>query len=739
MINIHTMKRVLSSMREHVASGRPGKDVLIPLLIFISSVCVRLLCAYSLYGFNTPEPVFMKYVLNGYELRENGFLPTHTFGYSPIYIYFIALLLTLFQGSIYAIIIAQIIAGALTSVVIYFIGKTVFSRKVGVIAAVFSIISIQFILYDTELLSDSLGMFLQCAALLLIILAARRPGIAFGLAAGVAVGMASLQRPSALLYLVLAVAWFAVERIGQSRTAVRNKVIAVVAGCMIMVSPIVVLNYYGGKDLVPITSAGGYVFYCGNNFQSSGAQYYPPRITISNDTAKIGPYVLRNLNYYDDVAISIGIASKVSQKWLKPSEASKFWFEESLAYIERFPGELLSLMWRKLVFIFHSLEVHDLESLRKKRNLLSNDIWDRIDMVLLPMGLAGFILSLKRRECLVVHMAWGVQVITLLLFYIVMRFKLPLLALGMIYAAFAVSLLDETARDFFLRREGLKNRLLPTVSVVAAVFMFCNWPYGFVEDQRAAQRSVEHLQVALREVQENSDPVLTIRRLREIIDLVPISFEASTAHMLLGGLYKKQGDGERAQYEYAMGQGKHSDIKTLLLRAVEKDQQNARAFQLLGLILLKEGKAEEAADYLRRGLAAEPANFRIRTLYAQALINMGIANYRLAAAELKDAVDLGEKLNEASPLIYFKLSLLHRIMGDQKTAKYYLKKTLFEQEYVSDAQYVMHAILTGNGMNEPLDEYDRGFLNMYKEFPRRSSTVEREIEQRILFSMLGLG
>ncbi|MCK4351974.1 glycosyltransferase family 39 protein [candidate division WOR-3 bacterium] len=85
------------------------------------------------------------------------------------YYLFLAIIYFLFGHNLYAARFAQAILGALTCLIIYFIGREVFSKKAGIIAGLISAMYPYFLYYTGMLLSETLAVFLLSLATLLIV------------------------------------------------------------------------------------------------------------------------------------------------------------------------------------------------------------------------------------------------------------------------------------------------------------------------------------------------------------------------------------------------------------------------------------------------------------------------------------------------------------------------------------------------------------------------------------------
>lgn len=117
---------------------------------------------------------------------------------TPVYPAFIALFYGIFK-TISGVIIAQNIIGASTSVLIYCLGKKIFSRIAGLAAAIFFIFEPNMAYWSNELLSETLFVFLLTLGLFLFAKFISGRKISVLISSAVILGLAILTRPIAIL------------------------------------------------------------------------------------------------------------------------------------------------------------------------------------------------------------------------------------------------------------------------------------------------------------------------------------------------------------------------------------------------------------------------------------------------------------------------------------------------------------------------------------------------------------
>ncbi len=142
--------------------------------------------------------------------------------------------------------------GALAVILIFFLGAEVYSRRVGILAAVLAALSLWFLLLSSSLMSHTAAMAAGALFLLFAFRSLRSPTVANGLLAGLGWGLSFLIRPydAVLLALPLAVV-LAVRTLKEFRSRSKNTLALV---------------------LVAGLAVGGYLFY---NAATTGDPFKP--------------------------------------------------------------------------------------------------------------------------------------------------------------------------------------------------------------------------------------------------------------------------------------------------------------------------------------------------------------------------------------------------------------------------------------------------------------------------------
>jgi 4-amino-4-deoxy-L-arabinose transferase-like glycosyltransferase len=400
---------------------------------------------------------FEKFFIAARQLIASGWMPVDAFAYSPAYTYFLAVLMRAGASPV-SIALVQAVLGALTCVAICDLARRLFGWREAMVAGAAAALFGPFLIYDISFESDGPGLLLFCLAALALLAAIDRPGAwRFGLA-GLLLGLRATQRPDVLSVvpiILLALAIF----FGRQWTARRTTgYLAACCGMLLLpIWPIAALNYRATGEIIPVMSSPGWVFYASNNHAATGLSYYPPPLALEwmQGRPAAGEDPMARL----DDAASRRIAGLAAGRALSATEASRFWLREGLRSIARrgLFGQI-GLQAKKLFYMFHDYEGHDnLALLVMERRLGS---LAALGMGLLgPLSLVGLFLAARRRLDLRGRLAAVgalllAPVLTMCLFYVGPRFRLPLQALLLPFGAFALTMLWDAARRRDWRTAG---------------------------------------------------------------------------------------------------------------------------------------------------------------------------------------------------------------------------------------------------------------------------------------------
>jgi len=189
---------------------------------------------------------------------------SQAFWQPPLYPYFLALLLRIFGPSMTAIYVVQAAIGALSCLLVYFLGRRLFDERSGLAASIIMALYGPLIHFDAQPLIPVLHIVLLLGGLLFIVRAAgipeaaSSPGREWGLA-GLLWGLAVVATPNLLLAVPPIALW------GLKRARRPAVPLLFLLGVGLPIAAVTARNLAVSGEAVLISSNGGINFYIGNN------------------------------------------------------------------------------------------------------------------------------------------------------------------------------------------------------------------------------------------------------------------------------------------------------------------------------------------------------------------------------------------------------------------------------------------------------------------------------------------
>jgi tetratricopeptide (TPR) repeat protein len=350
---------------------------------------------------------------------------------------------------------------------------------------------------------------------------------------------------------------------------------------------------------------------------------------------------------------------------LRPSEVSRFWLTQTREYIESQPIDWLRLMLRKSRLLLGRTEIVDTESQESHAEYslvigVASHVWHF--GVLLPLAIFGMFLAAAERDKLWPLYAMSLTyALSVVLFFVVARYRLPLVPLLIPFAAGAVERLWRLC--FASGAKQVSIRMVPALAATTFVAVLAAWPAYSAAEQKAITEAnlgvalqesgqlteaIEHYQRALA-LRPGYTPALSnlgtalraAGRVDEAVALYGLALERdgdkATTHLNLGNAF--------------MSQGRVSEAIASFRRAVSIDPtahaREALAFALYddGVTALERGELDRASERFREAI-------HLKAGYADAHNNLGIAlasqgRLKEAIAEWEEALRLNPSLSSA--------------------------------------------------------------------------------------------
>lgn len=555
---------------------------------------------------------------------------------APLYPYFLALVYSIFGHSPTWARLIQVVLGSASVGLVFHLGRKVFGPRVGWIAGLLGVFYWMFLYFEGELLIVPLIVFLDLVGLVLVLRAVERKTPALYLAAGLLFGLSAIARPNVLLFTLAAAVWLLMAHGPEPVRRSARGVGLFALGVLIPIAPVTTANTLAG-DFVLIASQGGVNFYIGNNPQSDAIQAVVP----GTRTDWWG-------GYHDTVLI----AEQALGRPLKPSQVSAYWYGRGLDFARSEPGSALRLLVRKLYLFWNHREFgnnRDTYFVQARSPVLG--LLSPVGFGLIaPLALVGLALAWRRcptSRILVLFVI--IYMISVVLFFVNARYRMPVVPVLLLFAAYAVVTLAERVRAMDLGQTlGLAipvllfalavNSNLHGLEKTNPAFGHYNLGLTYLNAGDLA-RAREEFETALRHDPDRRDAkhnlgitLIEAQRYEEaervLGELVTRHPDDAEAYYALGNARSALGDldGAARELTYAISlrpyyyeafhslgvvryrQDRLDEAEVLFRKAVGIYPEFAGAYNNLGIVLARRGDLEPARDMFEKALWIDPAH-----------------------------------------------------------------------------------------------------------------------------------
>lgn len=369
----------------------------------------------------------------------------HVYHQEPFYPYAIAVLYTILPAGLWTVVAAQMLLGAAGCAFAYLAARRVAPEGAAMTAGLLSAAYGPYLYYESLLLRDSFLIPVHAALLWAALEARSRTGgaRAWWAATGVLAAISFLTKASILPFVVLFAALVLLERRAAPGSRRFGGPAAMAAAFALTLVPCVARNVAVGAPPLKTTTRGPIEFINGNNPWHIGTGWF------DGDDRRISEYARRVMSAADGRLLPTIRA--VLGDWSGN------------------PSGFLALQMRKLGFALAPFEMPNNASYSYFRIrcpvlvLLPSFFW------VFPFAVAGAVVSMARwRDCLPVWLFLGCGIATTVAFYVIARFRAPLMPAFMIFAGWGLHALVTAARDRRVLRAAALAALPAAVFVVEA-------------------------------------------------------------------------------------------------------------------------------------------------------------------------------------------------------------------------------------------------------------------------------
>jgi 4-amino-4-deoxy-L-arabinose transferase-like glycosyltransferase len=396
---------------------------------------------------------------------------------APFYSYFLAGVykLTSFMKAftehkaIYTVKMLQILLGSINCFLISYIGMKFISRPVGILAGFIVALYGPFMVFEADLTGVVFHIFFNLCSIILLLKAVEKKNSLLFLAAGGTIGLSALTIPNIMLFLPAAFLW-AFYCLEKSDNVCRQPFLQrkswrlsslIIVGSLIVILPWTARNYIIEKTFIFISPNGGLNFYIGNN-----------------------PDYQKTINIRPGAEWDVLMSMPVEEAGVRYTESSNYYLRKSWEFIKDKPYDYSLLMLRKLYLFWHGEEVkrnQDMYTHREFSGIFSCLVWKNVIAfpfgIIGPLSIIGIILAIRKKETpalLIIFIL--VYMLSVILFFVTDRYRLPVIPILILYASYALVVLQR-----YLTQKKMKKAFLMLLSLIILI-IFLN--HGVARGQR---------------------------------------------------------------------------------------------------------------------------------------------------------------------------------------------------------------------------------------------------------------
>jgi len=417
-------------------------------------------------GCDSPTIDALYHHLWAMQIADGNILGGGPYFRAPFYPYFLGLIYSIFGTNFTLVYLLQHIIGVLVVPLVFIISRNYFAPVTAIIAALLTAVNGILIYFESQLLLDFLTVIFFLVFIHFLTIAQKGGKSRFFLFAGLMAGLFAITRPNILAVIPLVCIWIFMI-VPDMKIKIRNSLLLMI-GIIIFVLPVTLRNITVGNDTVLIASQGGINFYIGNNEQADGY------------TAML-PGFGHTWQYSDaDYEAASSLGKKPGA--IKPSEVSSYYYDKAVKYIISSPVHFIKLLIKKLYLFWNRYEISNNNNIYFLTDYIGMSFYPLfLFAVISPLGLIGSILCFfkGRRFWIFPILIFG-YMITVVMFFITARFRLPLVPILSIMTAFTIYEIYQA-----ITNKRYRYSIILLISVfVAGVFTWTNF-YGHHDSSTA--------------------------------------------------------------------------------------------------------------------------------------------------------------------------------------------------------------------------------------------------------------
>lgn len=525
----------------------------------------------------------------GQRIAAGEWIGAGPFFVDPLYAYLLGALYAVLGHSLLVVRLVQLALGVATCWLAARIARRAWGdTAVATLAALLVALFIPAVHYESAIEKTTLGVFLLALAL-------ERYLAGSALAAGIALGFGALARGTLLVLLPFG----ALGLLDRRRWPASLRRAAVFAtGALAVIALAALHNLAAGGGFVLTTANAGQNLYIGHQVENSAGVYRPPSFVRPDPRFEESDFRAE--------------AERRTGAPLDAAATSRFWLDEGLSAALADPGTTASRTLLKLYLFWHQYETPDNDNIA-----LIADVSPVLRLPLLwmgmlaPLALLGAVIGWRRREVRVLVATTALYCLAVIGFFVLARFRAPLVPVLAVLAAGAIGWLRATFAAGAWERGAAGAALAG-----AAALLLCTYPTWLEAARRSSLAiSYNNLGAARAEAGDRDGAIAAYER---AVDLDAESVLA--ALRALGDLYLQRGQLDLAEQRMR---------QVLALRPDSPAAQQAMA------------RLEAARRGVPAAPAATPAGESVRALYQRMREARAAQRWPEAIAALQEAIRVG--------------------------------------------------------------------------------------------------
>ncbi len=585
------------------------RDNMLLLWIFLSAFFLRMIYIFQLQKYPFFDYPLLDFTFFDQRAREilAGQLFSGDYYFNPLYSYYLALVYKFIGYDLYFPRLIQAFLGASSTILIYNLGKSMWNRSVGLIAAIMAALYIPLVYYDGILMATTLIIFLTLSALNLLNSSGRTGSGWKHFIAGLLMGLAVLGRPNLLLVAVFLAVWFLWKSHPPWKAA--GNYVLFVLGIIAIISHISIHHKRVNDEWVLVAPHGGINFYIGNHPEATGAYMSIPGISDAPG---------------QQVKDSIIMAEKDMGRPVSAAEVSQYWMGKSRKFMRNDPAAFTRLSLRKIALFFNYAEIPSEYGLDFDSQYLSILRWPLFTFAIIgPLAILGVITGFRRRQdLLMLYLVLTAVVLSIVLFFVHARYRLQGIPYLILFAAGAVYWIWEKYRS------SQWKLLIPGFLVLLAAA-------GFTRMDLVQQNFLPGHYNLARSCYRAGDPDGAIEQLNIILQ----NSESAKTREFLGKIYL-----ETKRYDQAI---------TQLNLALQLDPSMYEAVMDLGVCYFHIGRYGDSKKAFQKAATLDGARYEAPfNLGMVALQQLNYAEARTCFQQTLDTNVSGEIRNQVNSILH---------------------------------------------------------------------------------------